>query len=153
MGKVGIPDSILLKPGKLTEAEYEIMKTHTLVGAELLEGLMRDFGDYAMIAMGAEVALVPSRVVGRHGLPRGSGRPGDPPGRAHRGHRRRLRRPDQPRVYKEAWSHEDTIATIRAAAGRQFDPDLVEIFFASVPALTGSDREPSIPTDPSAADS
>ena len=38
VGKVGIPDSILLKPGKLTEAEYEIMKNHTLIGAELLDG-------------------------------------------------------------------------------------------------------------------
>lgn len=136
VGKVGIPDSILLKPGKLTEAEYEIMKTHTLVGAELLEGLMRDFGDYAMIAMGAEVALSHHEWWDGTGYPRGLA-----------GHKiplaaRILAICDvydaltSARVYKKAWSQEDTIRTIRAAAGRQFDPKLVEIFFSDVPALT-----------------
>ena len=57
VGKVGIPDAILLKPGKLTPAEFEVMKTHTTIGAELLDGLIRDFGEYDLITLGAEVAV------------------------------------------------------------------------------------------------
>jgi len=130
VGKVGIPDSILLKPGKLTEAEYEIMKSHTLVGAELLEGLRKSFGDFTMISMGVDVAI------GHHEWWDGSGYPRGNKGRDIPLAARILGVCDvydaltSERVYKKAWSHEETEKTIREAAGRQFDPDLVDIFFA-----------------------
>jgi len=129
VGKVGIPDSILLKPGKLSEAEYEIMKSHTLVGAELLEGLRKSFGDFSMISMGVDVAI------GHHEWWDGSGYPRGSKGRDIPLAARILGICDvydaltSERVYKKAWSHEETVKTIRDSSGRQFDPDLVEIFF------------------------
>jgi len=129
VGKVGIPDSILLKPGKLSEAEYEIMKSHTLVGAELLEGLRKSFGDFSMISMGVDVAI------GHHEWWDGSGYPRGSKGRDIPLAARILGICDvydaltSERVYKKAWSHEETEKTIREAAGRQFDPDLVDVFF------------------------
>jgi response regulator RpfG family c-di-GMP phosphodiesterase len=130
VGKVGIPDAILLKPGKLTPAEYEVMKTHTSTGAELLRGLMDDFGEYPLIAMGAEVALSHHEWWDGSGYPRGiAGR--DIPLSA-----RIVSIADvydaltSRRVYKEAWSQDDTFRALREKAGRQHDPELVEIFLA-----------------------
>ena len=129
MGKVGIPDSILLKPGKLTESEFEIMKTHTLVGAELLDGLRQSFGDFSMIAMGVDVAH------SHHEWWDGSGYPAGLAGRDIPLAARILCICDvydaltSERVYKKAWTHEETEASIREAAGKQFDPELVDVFF------------------------
>ena len=129
VGKVGIPDSILLKPGKLTEAEFEIMKTHTLIGAELLDGLRASYGDFAMIAMGVDVANSHHEWWDGSGYPRGQ-KEREIPLAA-----RILCICDvydaltSERVYKKAWTHEDTEKNIRESAGKQFDPELVEIFF------------------------
>lgn len=130
VGKVGIPDAILLKPGKLTAAEFEIMKSHTTMGAELLEGLIRDYGEYAMISMGAEMAA------GHHERWDGSGYPSGLAGHDIPLSARILTLCDvydaltSRRVYKNAWSIEETIETIREAKGKQFDPELLEIFLA-----------------------
>jgi len=135
VGKVGIPDSILLKPGNLSEAEYEIMKSHTLVGAELLEGLRKSFGDFSMISMGVDVAI------GHHEWWDGSGYPRGRKGRDIPLAARILGICDvydaltSNRVYKKAWSHEETEKTIREGAGRQFDTDLVDIFFRNLEDL------------------
>ncbi len=135
VGKVGIPDSILLKPGKLSDPEFEIMKSHTLIGAELLEGLRKNFGDFSMIAMGVDVAM------GHHEWWDGSGYPHGRKGQEIPLAARILGICDvydaltSSRVYKEAWSHEETEKTIREAAGRQFDPDLVDIFFENLEDL------------------
>ncbi|MEN8006420.1 MAG: HD domain-containing phosphohydrolase [Candidatus Krumholzibacteriota bacterium] len=129
VGKVGIPDSILMKPAKLSEAEFDIMKTHTMVGADLLEGLRENFGDFPMIAMGVDVAI------GHHEWWNGSGYPRGSKGREIPLAARILAICDvydaltSNRVYKKAWTHEETEKTIREGAGSQFDPDLVEIFF------------------------
>ncbi len=130
VGKVGIPDAILLKPGKLTVPEFEVMKSHTSMGAELLEGLMEDYGEYAMITMGAEMAIA------HHEWWDGTGYPNQTAGRDIPLSARILTICDvydaltSRRVYKEAWSTEETIKTIREKAGIQFDPELVKIFLA-----------------------
>ncbi len=130
VGKVGIPDSILLKPGKLTADEYDVMKTHTITGAELLRGLMADFGEYALITMGAEVALC------HHEWWDGSGYPRGLAGREIPLSARIVAIADvydaltSRRIYKQAWSQDDTMQTLRDKAGTHFDPDLVEVFLA-----------------------
>lgn len=130
VGKVGIPDSILLKPGKLTAPEYEVMKSHTILGGEVLEGLMEDFGEYEMISMGANVARA------HHEWWDGSGYPFGLKGRDIPLSARIVAICDvydaltSRRVYKDAWSQEDTMKVLREGAGKQFDPDLVEIFLA-----------------------
>jgi HD-GYP domain-containing protein (c-di-GMP phosphodiesterase class II) len=130
VGKVGIPDAILLKPGSLTQEEFAVMKSHTTMGADLLSGLMQEYGKYAMIAMGVEVAIAHHERWDGGGYP--LGRSGcDIPLSA-----RILTICDvfdaltSRRVYKDAWSHDDTIANIRGNSGKQFDPFLVEIFLA-----------------------
>lgn len=128
VGKVGIPDSILQKPEKLTPAEYEIMKTHAAIGGNLLTGLIEEYGDFEMLAMGAEVANCHHEWWDGTGYPRG------------------LKGEEIPlsarilalcdvydalaslRVYKDAWDHDRILETIRGLSGRQFDPQLTEIF-------------------------
>lgn len=130
VGKVGIPDAILLKPGKLTDAEFAVMKSHTEMGAELLEGLIKDYGRYAMITMGAEVARC------HHEKWDGSGYPAGLKGREIPLSARIVAIADvydaltSRRVYKDAWTHEETARVMRQDAGRHFDPELLEIFLA-----------------------
>jgi putative two-component system response regulator len=57
IGKVGIPDSILLKPGRLEADEFEIMKTHTVIGAEALMNVRQRFPNNEFIKMGIKIAL------------------------------------------------------------------------------------------------
>jgi response regulator RpfG family c-di-GMP phosphodiesterase len=135
VGKVGIPDAILLKPGRLTPAEYEVMKTHTTMGAELLRGLMDDFGDYPLIAMGAEVALAHHEWWDGTGYPRGIA------GREIPLSARIVSIADvydaltSRRIYKEPWSLEDTVRALRDKAGLQHDPELVDVFLSEPEAL------------------
>ncbi|MFO7608010.1 MAG: HD domain-containing protein [Candidatus Krumholzibacteriia bacterium] len=130
VGKVGIPDSILLKPGKLTADEYGVMKTHTVTGAELLRGLMQTFGEYTLISMGAEVALC------HHEWWDGSGYPRGLAGREIPLAARIVAIADvydaltSRRIYKAAWSQDETMQALREKAGTQFDPDLVEVFLS-----------------------
>lgn len=128
VGKVGIPDSILLKPGKLTGPEYDVMKSHTSIGSDLLLGLMQDFGANAVIKMGAEVALCHHERWDGDGYPHGlSGE--DIPLAA-----RIVALADvydaltSRRVYKDAWSQDETLDTMRAAQGTQFDARLIDVF-------------------------
>jgi len=130
VGKVGIPDSILLKPGKLTEPEFAVMRSHTNMGADLLQDLMGDYGSYGMMIMGRDVAACHHEWWDGNGYPNGvSGR--DIPLSA-----RIVAIADvydaltSKRVYKEAWSFEDTKAEMVGKSGTQFDPELLKIFLA-----------------------
>ncbi len=130
VGKVGIPDTILLKPGKLTDEEFDIMRTHTTIGGELLESLIDDFGEYALITMGATVARA------HHERWDGKGYPNNLSGKNIPLEARIVAICDvydaltSRRVYKEAWSHDDTMKLLKDGAGTQFDPELVEIFLS-----------------------
>ena len=128
VGKVGIPDSILHKPDKLTPAEYEIMKTHATIGADILTGLIDEFGAYGMISMGADVAHA------HHEWWDGTGYPKGLKGEEIPLSARILAVCDvydalaSMRVYKKAWDLDEIHERIRGLAGRQFDPDLVDVF-------------------------
>lgn len=128
IGKVGIADSILLKPGKLTPDEFEIMKTHTLIGARTLEAVREKYPHNDFINMGIEIARSHNERWDGSGYPDGlSGEEIPLSARimsvADVYDALRARR-----VYKPTYTHRETTEIIRKGAGTQFDPKLVEIY-------------------------
>ena len=125
LGKIGIPDSILMKPTKLDSMEWEIMKLHTVIGAKILEG-----SDAEFIRLGETIALC------HHEKWDGSGYPN------------RLSGKDIPiaariaaiadvfdaltskRPYRKPFSAEESLTIISEGRGSHFDPDVVDAFFA-----------------------
>ena len=128
VGKVGIADNILLKPDKLTPEEFEIMKTHVLIGAKTLETVYEQYPQNAFINMG--IALARSH----HEKWTGNGYPDGLRGEAIPLSARIMAVADvydalrNSRPYKEAFSHEKSRAIILEEAGQHFDPAVVEAF-------------------------
>ena len=126
IGKVGIADSILLNPGRLSPAEFEIMKQHAVIGHNILKDSLSQ-----VLQVGAAIAL------GHHEKFDGSGYPGGLRGEAIPIFSRIVAVADvfdaltSKRPYKEAWSLERASAHIRASAGTHFDPACVAAFFAN----------------------
>jgi putative two-component system response regulator len=123
IGKIGIPDSVLLKPGILSPEEFEIMKRHTLVGAEILSG-----GRTPLMRTAAEIALC------HHERWDGGGYPGGLQGAAIPLSARLVALADvfdaltHERPYREAWPLDDVLREMRRQAGMHFDPLLLEHF-------------------------
>ena len=129
IGKVGIPDNILLKPGKLTEEEFEIMNKHTIIGKESIEraeSLLHKPETFFKYAK--EI------IYSHHEKWDGSGYPEKLSGDKIPLPARIMAVADvydalvTKRVYKEAFSHEKAVNIIRADSGRHFDPVIVEAF-------------------------
>jgi putative nucleotidyltransferase with HDIG domain len=125
LGKIAIPDSILLKPGRLEPEEFEVVKTHAVLGARVLSD------------GGSEVLEVAERIAhSHHERWDGDGYPDGLAGRDIPLVARLVGVADvfdvlvHERPYKEAWSVEDAAGEIRSGAGTQFDPDVVEAFDA-----------------------
>ena len=130
IGKLGIPDGILLKPGRLEPWEWQIMKTHTDIGADILDG-----HHSRLLQMAARIARAHHEKWDGSGYPRG------------------LREKDIPlearivavadvfdaltsrRPYKEPWSVEASLDEIRRLTGSHFDPAVVKAFLAVVPKV------------------
>ncbi|WP_245971466.1 HD domain-containing phosphohydrolase [Calidithermus terrae] len=121
VGKIGISDLILKKPGKLTPEEFEVVKTHTVIGAGLLAG-----GRTEMLQVAERIAR------SHHERWDGSGYPDGLAGEAIPLEARIVSVVDvfdaltSKRPYKRAWTVEEALAEIAAQAGRQFDPRIVE---------------------------
>lgn len=151
VGKVAISDIILKKPGRFNAGEFEVMKQHTVLGARLFLDSQSDFDEAAL-----QVALT------HHERWDGKGYPGYvsvttgeplPDFSLPDGRPRGKKETEIPifgrivaladvydalssaRVYKEAWEEADVLAIIKEESGRQFDPELVEIFFSSLNIL------------------
>jgi putative two-component system response regulator len=125
IGKVGIADQILLKPGRLTPDEFEIMKQHAIYGYEILKG-----SSSRVLQAGAEIARAHHEKFDGSGYPKG------------------LRGDEIPifsrivavadvfdaltseRQYKKAWPLEQACAFLKANSGSHFDPACVTSFFA-----------------------
>ncbi len=127
VGKIGIPDSILNKPGKLTDEEFRIMQNHTSMGYEILKGSQRPI-------------LKAAAIVAHEHHEKWSGR-GYPRGLAAEDihiYGRVVALADvfdalgSDRCYKAAWPTEKILALVREERGRHFDPSLVDIFFANL---------------------
>ena len=128
VGKVSIPDQILLKPGKLDAGEWEIMKKHTLFGWEVLHKADRELGEQSFLTLAASIAL------SHHEKFDGTGYPNGIIGEEIPLSARICAVGDvydaltSSRPYKQAWSHEQAAEQIVKEAGRHFDPVLVRIF-------------------------
>lgn len=128
IGKVGVPDAILLKPGRLNEAERAKIQQHALFGGRCIEQIESRLGASNFLAMAREIALYHHERWDGTGYPHG------------------LKRTEIPlaariiavadvydalsvrRVYKEPFPHDKCVSIIREGAGTQFDPQIVEIF-------------------------
>jgi putative two-component system response regulator len=128
IGKVGIPDHILLKPGKLTEEEFEVMKTHTVIGAQALREVDQKYPGNKQLRMGIEIAE------SHHEKWDASGYPNQLAGLSIPLAARILALVDvydaltSLRPYKTAFSHTKSCEIITADRSRQFDPDMVDCF-------------------------
>lgn len=129
IGKVGIPDRILLKPGKLTPEEFEIMKTHTTLGRDAIAHAEKELGtEVAFLTMAKEIAYSHQEKWDGSGYPQGLA------GDAIPVSARLMAIADvydaliSRRVYKAAMSHEQAVEIITMSKGRHFDPDMVDAF-------------------------
>jgi response regulator RpfG family c-di-GMP phosphodiesterase len=124
VGKVGIPDAILSKPGQLTNEEFEIMKEHTLIGYKILSTVK-----HPIFQLAASVAL------NHHENWDGSGYPNGLKSEEIPLEARIVSLIDvydallSNRVYRPAWKEEDVIEYIRKNIGVKFDPTVVKVFF------------------------
>lgn len=124
IGKIGTPDHILLKPGRLTPEEFEIMKLHTVIGHRILA-----HSDSPILQAGAQIAI------SHHEKFDGSGYPHGLKGRAIPLFGRIVAVADvfdaltSERPYKRAWELDRATALIRESRGGHFDPDCVDAFF------------------------
>lgn len=127
IGKVGIADSILLKPAKLTDEEFETMKTHSTIGYEILKDSKSKY-----LSMGASIALT------HHEKYNGKGYPNNLQGEDIPVEGRITAIADvfdalvSKRPYKKAWSFEDATALLQKESGEHFDPKLVELFLENI---------------------
>jgi len=130
IGKIGIPDQILLKPGKLNPDEWEVMKRHASIGARLLEG-----DESTLIQMARSIALT------HHEKWDGSGYPNGLAGSDIPAEGRIVAIADvfdaltSDRPYKKAWNTEDAVNLIRDSANSHFDPRIVECFLQVLPEI------------------
>ena len=141
IGKIGIPDQILLKPGRLTPEEFEIMKTHSQLGSQAIEQAItrtlqkHDLGgakpeSLAFLEAARDIAL------NHHEKWDGSGYPGGLAGKDIPLSARLMAVADvfdaltMRRVYKQAWEHSEAVKYIRDQAGSHFDPEVVKAFLA-----------------------
>jgi len=134
IGKIGIPDAILLKPSRLSPAEFEVMKTHTTIGARILSG-----SSVPLLRLAEEIAVSHHEKWDGSGYPRGLAGEAIPlPGRI-------LAVVDvfdaltSPRPYKPAWSPRDALAELEAQAERHFDPRAVSAFIRMLDESRGGE--------------
>ncbi|MDN2662281.1 CHASE2 domain-containing protein [Psychromonas sp. 14N.309.X.WAT.B.A12] len=128
IGKVGIPDHILLKPGKLSTDELVIMRTHAALGGDILRQTIKKLGPNPYLNIAVEIANY------HHEKWDGSGYPLGLKGDAIPLSARVMAVADvfdaliNKRIYKNAVSFEDTFSYIKQASGEHFDPDVVDAF-------------------------
>ena len=130
IGKIGIPDAVLLKPGALDAQEWDVMRTHPHIGAEII-------GSHAAHVL----QLARSIALAHHEKWDGSGYPYGLAGETIPLEARICAIVDvfdaltSTRPYKKPWSTEDAVAHIQSQAGKHFEPRLVDLFVALLPQL------------------
>ena len=123
VGKIAIPDQILLKPGRLTAEEFEVLKTHTTIGGKILSG-----GRFALLKMAEEIALTHHERWDGTGYPHGLRDATTPLAGRIVAVADAFDALTHERPYKEAWSVEEAVAELQRCAGTQFDPTIIDAF-------------------------
>jgi response regulator RpfG family c-di-GMP phosphodiesterase len=163
VGKVGIKDEILQKPGRLNPEEYDMMKQHTVKGARLFDDPQSEFDQIAsQIAMNHHERWDGTGYPGHvdyHGKPLPEYIASDGKARGKRGEEipifaRIVAVADVydalscRRVYKNAWAEEEVLAELQKESGKHFDPEVIEAFFATLDMIRAiGKRFPDIETD------
>jgi putative two-component system response regulator len=131
IGKVAVPDAILLKPGKLTESEFELMKNHTVYGRDAIAGVERTLGtSNQFLQYAREITWSHQEYWDGSGYPQGLA------GKAIPLSARLMAVADvydaltSPRLYRPAFTHETAVELIRQGSGEHFDPDVVHAMLA-----------------------
>ncbi|HEV8237759.1 MAG TPA: HD domain-containing phosphohydrolase [Thermoanaerobaculia bacterium] len=136
IGKIGVPDSILLKPGPLLPEEFEIIKQHTVIGARILER-----SDIGLLEMAREIALSHHERWEGGGYPAGSSREAIPESA------RIVAVCDvydalvHDRVYRRALPEPEVLDHLRSQHGRHFDPRILDAFLGDVETFRGIRQE------------
>ena len=145
IGKIGLPDQILLKPDRLTSEEFEMVKQHTVIGAGILDG-----SDVPLLNMAKDIAL------SHHERWDGVGYPARLKGAAIPESARMVAIADvydalvRRRVYRPAMPEDEAIASMRRGRGRSFDPKLLDCFFDMLPEFQRIRRQLGDQSDQSA---
>jgi len=132
VGKISVPDSVLLKPGRLTDSEFEEIKKHSEMGAEIIEKAMRGVEDDEYVDLAVSVALY------HHERWDGTGYPKGLKGREIPIEARIMAVADcfdalvSDRCYKKAYNPEQAIAILKEESGTHFDPEVVEAFLRGI---------------------
>jgi len=128
IGKIGIPDHVLLKPGKLTKEEFEIVKQHPVIGYKALASAKKDLGENSFFDIACDIAMY------HHEKWNGKGYPSNLKGDEIPLAARIMSLADvydaltSERIYKEAYDHEKSKEIIIEGSGNQFDPNIVDAF-------------------------
>lgn len=141
IGKLGIPDHILLKPGKFEPDEWEIMKSHAQVGADILSD-----GDSVLMQLARDIALTHHEKWDGTGYPNGLAGTDIPQAARIVAVADVFDALTSSRPYKKAWSVEDSVRLVREQSGKHFDPEIVNHFLALLPeivAIRNSNLEPA----------
>ncbi len=130
VGKIGIPDAILLKPGPLEPREWEIMKTHAAIGAHILED-----GDSDLLRLAGIIALNHHEKWDGSGYPNGLAQDAIPQAGRIVAVADVFDALISTRPYKKPWAVDESVAFVRKNAGTRFDPEVVAHFLQCLPGI------------------
>jgi response regulator RpfG family c-di-GMP phosphodiesterase len=130
IGKVGIPDAVLLKPGELTEAEFEVIKCHTVFGGDAITAIQSQIEGRSFLNIGREIAYHHHEKWDGSGYPRGLQGENIPLAARIVALADVYDALTTKRFYKEAFSHDKAKQIILTLKGTHFDPEVVDAFLA-----------------------
>jgi putative two-component system response regulator len=128
IGKVGIPDKVLLKPGRLTPEEFDVMKQHTIIGGSTLEAASHAYPEARFLSMARDIAMTHHERYDGKGYPLGLASEEIPLCGRITALADVYDALTSKRIYKPEYSHETARTIITDGRGTQFDPDIVDIF-------------------------
>lgn len=128
IGKVGIPDNILLKPGKLTSEEFEVIKQHPIIGSHVLSEIYDMYPNNSFLKLGYSIVHFHHEKWDGSGYPSGISKDSIPLSARIMAIVDVYDALRSKRIYKEAYTHEDSIKIVKEGKGTHFDPEITDIF-------------------------